>query len=246
MARSGIADFASGLDARLAPLDLEERLASIAEAGRAVLTTSLGKEDQVIAAAIGRLGLPIRVATLETGRLFDETLDLVEASERAFGIVIERFHPLGDDVEAYVAAYGRDGFYDSVEARRACCDIRKMRPLARALEDAAVWITGLRREQSGNRASTPLAEADPARGLVKVNPLADWTAPMLEAAIARHAIPINPLHARGYPSIGCAPCTRALRPGEPERAGRWWWERDDSRECGLHVAARPRSATATA
>jgi len=234
------------LDARLAALDLPARLALVAGLpGRAVFTTSLGIEDQVITAAIGTDRLDIDVVTLETGRLFPETLALIDETEARYGLTIRRFRPEVADVEAYAAQYGLNGFYESVEARHACCDVRKLRPLKRALEGAAVWITGLRRGQSGNRAAIPFAEYDEARGLLKVNPLADWEIETIRAHVADEAIPVNPLHARGYPSIGCEPCTRAIRPGEPERAGRWWWEDDVKRECGLHVpetAATPQSA----
>lgn len=234
------------LDVRLAALDLPARLALVAGLpGRAVFTTSLGIEDQVITAAIGTDRLDIDVVTLETGRLFPETLALIDETEARYGLTIRRFRPEVADVEAYAGQYGLNGFYESVEARHACCDVRKLRPLKRALEGAAIWITGLRRGQSGNRAAIPFAEYDEARGLLKVNPLADWEIETIRAHVADEAIPVNPLHARGYPSIGCEPCTRAIRPGEPERAGRWWWEDDVKRECGLHVpeaAATPQSA----
>lgn len=228
----------------LGSLDLEARLQRVARfAGRKVFTTSLGIEDQVITAAIARSGAAdsIEIVTLDTGRLFDETRALIDETERRFALAIERYRPAPIDVEAYSARYGLNGFYDSVEARHACCDIRKLRPLALALDRASVWITGVRRGQSGARAETPLAEWDAQRGLLKVNPLADLSLDEISAYAARHGVPLNPLHARGYPSIGCEPCTRAIKPGEPERAGRWWWEQDQTRECGLHVkdAASP-------
>ncbi|MEO1985515.1 MAG: phosphoadenylyl-sulfate reductase [Martelella sp.] len=225
------------LDKTLGELDLTGRLRLIAETGRpAVFTTSLGIEDQVITEAIATAGLDIRIITLDTGRLFPETEALIAETETRYNIRIERFRPETAAVDDYVKNYGRNGFYESVEARHACCQVRKLEPLARALDGAAYWITGLRRGQSGNRATTPYAEADAARGLTKVNPLADWSLEDIRAHVDRNAIPINPLHARGYPSIGCEPCTRAIKPGEPERAGRWWWENDAKRECGLHVA----------
>lgn len=231
-----IAD-AQTLNETLAGLDLAERLSLVAGlGGRVVFTTSLGIEDQVITAAIGSHRLPVDVVTLETGRLFPETVALIEETENRFDIQIRRFHPEQADIDAYAAKYGMNGFYDSVEARHACCGVRKVKPLARALEGATVWITGLRRGQSGNRAETPFAEYDPERCLIKVNPLADWDIEAINTYVATEAVPINPLHARGYPSIGCEPCTRAIKPGEPERAGRWWWENDEKRECGLHVA----------
>ncbi|WP_018009605.1 phosphoadenylyl-sulfate reductase [Sinorhizobium medicae] len=225
------------LNDRLADLDLAGRLALVAGlAGRAVFTTSLGIEDQVITAAIGGDHLDIEVATLKTGRLFNETVALIDKTEETYGILIKRYYPEKADIDAYVAQHGMNGFYESVEARHACCGVRKLKPLARALDGASYWITGLRRGQSGNRATTPFAEADAERGLIKINPLADWDIETIQAHVAAEGIPVNPLHSRGYPSIGCEPCTRAIKPGEPERAGRWWWENDEKRECGLHVS----------
>ena len=227
---------AANLDTRLAGLDLAGRLSLVAGLGRAVFTTSLGIEDQVITAAIGTHRLPIEVSTLETGRLFRETVDLIAETEARYDLEIIRFYPDKDDVDAFVETYGINGFYDSVEARHACCRVRKLVPLAQALSGAEIWITGLRRGQSGNRATTPFAEFDAERNLIKINPLADWDIDRINAHVAADHIPINPMHARGYPSIGCEPCTRAIKPGEPERAGRWWWENDEKRECGLHVS----------
>ncbi|MCM2476575.1 phosphoadenylyl-sulfate reductase [Rhizobium sp. CG5] len=236
MTAQNAAQDAETLDATLAGLDLTARLRLVAElGGRAVFTTSLGIEDQVITAAIGLAGLPIEVATLETGRLFPQTVALMTETEDRFGMTITRYAPDQADIDAYASQYGLNGFYDSVEARHACCHVRKLKPLARALDGAAVWVTGLRRGQSGNRATTPFAEYDAERNLLKINPLADWSLDHINAYVDAQAVPINPLHARGFPSIGCEPCTRAIRPGEPERAGRWWWENDEKRECGLHV-----------
>ena len=227
---------AETLNATLENLPLTERLALVAEtAGRAVFTTSLGIEDQVIGAAIGLGRHAITVSTLETGRLFPETLALIDETEARFGLTIERFYPEQADVDAYAAQYGLNGFYESIEARHACCGVRKVKPLARALAGADLWITGLRRGQSGNRAATPFAEYDAERDLIKVNVIADWSLDDINSYVEAHAVPVNPLHKRGYPSIGCEPCTRAIKPGEPERAGRWWWENDETRECGLHV-----------
>lgn len=240
-------DTIASLDAELASLDLSGRLSRIATlGGRVVFTTSLGIEDQVITAAIGLARLPIEVATLETGRLFKETVDLIGETEERFGLTIARFRPEQDDIDAYAAKYGINGFYESVEARHACCHVRKLVPLAKALDGAAIWVTGLRRGQSGNRATTPFAEYDAERHLLKVNPLADWSIEDINAYVEAESVPTNPLHKRGYPSIGCEPCTRAIKPGEPERAGRWWWENDEKRECGLHVpeaAATPLERT---
>jgi phosphoadenosine phosphosulfate reductase len=227
---------AETLNQRMASLDAAGRLALAASlGGRVVFTTSLGIEDQVITHVIGQNRFDIDVVTLETGRLFPETVQLIADTESRYGIEIRRYFPEKADIDAYVAQYGLNGFYDSVEARHACCGVRKVKPLARALNGASVWVTGLRRGQSGNRADTPFAEYDAERNLIKVNPLADWSIEDINCLVKDEAVPVNPLHARGYPSIGCEPCTRAIKPGEPERAGRWWWENDDKRECGLHV-----------
>lgn len=236
---------AESLNSQLAALDLAGRLSLVAGlGGRVVFTTSLGIEDQVITAEIGTHRLPIDVVTLQTGRLFPETLALIDETESQYDIRIARYEPEKADIDAYVAKYGMNGFYESVEARHACCGVRKLKPLARALAGATIWITGLRRGQSANRADTPFAEYDAERHLLKVNPLADWDFNAIKAYVSANSVPVNPLHARGYPSIGCEPCTRAIKPGEPERAGRWWWENDEKRECGLHVAEEA-SAIAT-
>jgi len=225
------------LKADFSEMSLVERLGSLA-AGRknAVFTTSFGIEDQVLTAALTIAAPAVRIVTLETGRLFDETLALIDETENRFGITIERFRPDPKKLAAYVERNGLNGFYESIEARHACCGIRKLEPLARALNGADLWVTGLRRAQSGARAGVPFAEHDDERRLIKANPLADWTMDDVNAFVDANAVPVNPLHARGFPSIGCEPCTRAIRPGEDERAGRWWWEQDDKRECGLHVA----------
>lgn len=235
-APSSIRD-AEALNEAFPSLGLEQRLRLAAGLGRrSVFTTSLGKEDQVIAAAIalGRIGIDI--ATLNTGRLFAETEALIAETEKRFAITIRQFHPDPERVRKYVEAHGENGFYDSIANRHACCAIRKLEPLARALAEADVWVTGLRRSQSENRATVPFAEWDEERKLFKVNPLADWDGKRIDAYIKWNRVPVSPLHDRGYPSIGCEPCTRAVKPGEPERAGRWWWEQDQKRECGLHVA----------
>jgi phosphoadenosine phosphosulfate reductase len=234
-AAEGRHEEAQALARELAAIPLDARLRRAAELGAAVFTTSLGLEDQVLTAAIARSGAAIAVKTLETGRLFPETVELIGITRERYGIDLEEVHPAKADVDAFIASYGLNGFYESVEARHACCDARKMKPLAVALAGADVWITGIRRGQSQNRSHTPLAEYDPVRDLIKINPLADYDLETLKDLVEAENIPVNPLHQRGYPSIGCEPCTRAIKPGEPERAGRWWWENDEKRECGLHV-----------
>jgi phosphoadenosine phosphosulfate reductase len=220
---------------------LPERLALAREAvtGRLVFTTSFGLEDQAVTHAIFTHRIAIAVLTLDTGRLFPETYDLWAETEERYGTRIAAFAPRQDSLEALIAAQGINGFRNSVEARKACCAVRKVEPLGRALAGASGWITGLRAEQSRDRAATPLAEADPVHGVIKINPLADWTRRDVERYVADHAVPYNPLHDRGFMSIGCAPCTRAVKIGEPERAGRWWWEEEAKKECGLHLAPRP-------
>jgi phosphoadenosine phosphosulfate reductase len=235
-ARPG-AEGASALDATLSGLPtLEARIAAIRAAipGRVTFSTSLGLEDQAVLHAIATAAPGIDVFTLDTGRHFPETLETVEASELRYGIKIRLVAPDAQEVEALVSRDGVYGFRQSIEARKACCDIRKVRPLKRALAGAQGWITGLRRSQSGGRADTPFAAWDSAEQLIKLNPIADWSLEETEAYIAANGVPVNALHAKGFPSIGCQPCTRAIRPGEDIRAGRWWWENEDGKECGLH------------
>ena len=180
-------------------------------------------------------GAEIDVFTLDTGRLFPEVLETVELSELRYGVRIRLVAPEASEVEELVARDGVFGFRHSVENRKACCEIRKVRPLNRELKGAQGWITGVRREHSDERADVELAAWDEERGLIKVNPVADWSTQELTAYIAANNIPVNPLHARGFVSIGCAPCTRAVQPGEHPRAGRWWWENEEKKECGLHM-----------
>ncbi len=225
------------LDQRLAAAGtLEARLALITSAapGRIAFSTSLGLEDQVIHHAIAQTGAPVDMFTLDTGRHFPETLDVIEASERRYRLKIRVVAPDAAEIEALVHRDGINGFRQSVEARKSCCDVRKVRPLHRALAGAGVWITGLRREQSTGRQSVTFATLDSDLNVLKVNPLADWSRDRLEEYVQRYDVPVNALHNRGFPSIGCQPCTRAVRPGEDIRSGRWWWENAEGRECGLH------------
>ena len=215
---------------------LLSRLKEIAGEFRSVaFASSLGAEDMVVADAIFTAGLPIAVFTLDTGRLPRETLDLLERMSSRYAREVEIFRPDADAVARYVSAHGANAFYESVELRKSCCRLRKVEPLARALAGRDAWVTGLRRAQSVTRTDLPLREFDPTHGLVKFNPLADWSEEEVWAYVRERDVPYNALHDRGYPSIGCDPCTRAIRPGEDTRAGRWWWESRDSRECGIHV-----------
>jgi phosphoadenosine phosphosulfate reductase len=242
------AALAAYLDATLAGCDsLEARLAAIADAipGWVAFSTSLGLEDQAVLHAIAASKRSFDVFTLDTGRHFPETLETIEASELRYApLRIRVVFPDAADVEMLVARDGIMGFRQSIEARKACCDVRKVKPLNTALAGAAGWITGLRRDQSAGRAHVPFASWDGDHQLVKLNPIADWSLEQLEAYIADNSVPVNPLHARGFPSIGCQPCTRAIRPGEDIRAGRWWWENEDGKECGLHNRPKPKEAHA--
>jgi phosphoadenosine phosphosulfate reductase len=238
---------ALALDSRLATIDtLEDRLIEITRSipGRVTFSTSLGIEDQAVLHAIAASGAKIDVFTLDTGRHFPETLDTLEASENRYGLNIRVMFPDAREVEELVARDGIYGFRLAVENRKSCCDVRKVRPLKRALEGAKGWVTGLRREQSVGRSHVPFAAWDAENALYKLNPIADWSLEQLEAYIAANNVPINPLHARGFPSIGCQPCTRAIKPGEDIRAGRWWWENEDGKECGLHNRPRQKEVAA--
>ncbi len=216
---------------------LVSRLKEIASEFRNVaFASSLGAEDMVVADAIFAADLPIAVFTLDTGRLPRETLDLLERMRSRYCRELEIFRPDADEVVRYVSTHGVNAFYESVELRKSCCHIRKVEPLARALAGRDAWVTGLRRAQAVTRTDLPLREFDATHGLVKFNPLADWNEEEVWAYVREREVPYNALHDRGYPSIGCDPCTRAIRHGEDIRAGRWWWESKDSKECGIHAS----------
>ncbi|MFT3902826.1 MAG: phosphoadenylyl-sulfate reductase [Niabella sp.] len=214
---------------------LAEAIAAVA--GRfpheTVFSTSLGQEDQVITDAICKNNLPVKIFTLDTGRLFYEHYDLLEKTNARYKTNIQVYFPDAADVERYVNEKGVNAFYESVENRKECCYIRKVKSLNRGLKGAKVWITGLRAEQSENRKDMPIIEWDEAHGLYKFNPLIHWSYEQMLDYIKAHNVPYNPLHDKGFISIGCAPCTRAIEPGEDARAGRWWWE-VSHKECGLH------------
>ena len=205
-----------------------------------VQATSLGAEDMVITDLIARGRLSIEIGTLDTGVLHAETLALLSQIEVHYGLRVERMQPRRESVVQFVARHGERAMYDSIELRKACCALRKLEPLGRLIESRTAWITGLRREQSDNRAGVTDAERD-AHGRVKLNPLADWTWGDVWHYIGLHAVPYNALHDEFFPSIGCAPCTRAVALGEDFRAGRWWWESETAKECGLHVALPQRA-----
>lgn len=203
---------------------------------RAALSSSLSLEDQAVAhlmVAADRENT--RIFTLDTGRQFPQTYELIDRTQMAWGIRIEVFFPDFRRVQEMVREHGVNLFYDSIDLRHLCCNVRKIEPLKRALEGVDVWITGLRRSQSVTRADMRLVEYDEADDVLKLNPLLLWSEQDVRAYVQAHEIPYNPLHDQGFPSIGCQPCTRAIRPGEDVRAGRWWWEDPDKRECGLHA-----------
>lgn len=219
----------------LAPLSAQEGLRWLAlqfpDSVR--FSSALGLEDQVITHLIGTEKLDIKIFTLDTGRLFQESYDLLDLTQRKYGIPIHVYFPEASVVEKLVTEKGPNSFYESIANRKECCRIRKVEPLKRALSGARIWITGVRAEQSTNRGQMAMVEWDDAHQVIKYNPLLNWTEKEVNDIVERYNIPVNTLHKKGYPSIGCAPCTRAILPGEDLRAGRWWWE-SSNKECGLH------------
>ena len=202
----------------------------------AVFTTSLGVEDMALADLIVKHAPKIAIATLDTGRLPAQTYELLAQAERHFKRRIEVLFPQAQAVEQYVRYNGINGFFESVTQRKGCCEVRKVEPLKRALADKRAWITGMRRDQAATRAALAEQAWDQDHGLTKFNPLIAWSLDEVWAYVREQGLPYNALHDQGYPSIGCAPCTRAVAPGEDVRAGRWWWESADQKECGLHVS----------
>ena len=204
--------------------------------GKVVFSSSLGQEDQVLTDIIFKNNLPVKIFTIDTGRLFNETYELLDKTTTRYKKQVQVYFPEAADVETFVATKGINSFYESVDNRKGCCFIRKVKPLNRALAGAQVWITGLRAEQSENRKDMPIIEWDEDKQLYKFNPLIHWTYNEVLDYIKEFNVPYNTLHDKGFISIGCAPCTRAIEPGEDARAGRWWWEASH-KECGLHVPA---------
>ncbi len=216
---------------------LRAAVAEFGSAGELTFANSFGAEDMVLTDLILSQALPIEIFSLDTGRLPAETYTLMGKVEQRYGTTLKVFFPDATSVETLVRSHGINAFYDSVELRKACCGVRKMEPLRRALAGKKAWITGLRAAQSVTRNGLPLREVDAANGLAKLNPLSDWSEAEVWAYIRLNEVPYNALHDQFYPSIGCAPCTRAVALGEDVRAGRWWWEDPASKECGLHVKA---------
>lgn len=236
MAASDNSKIINELNERFNNASVESILSDISEefGSRLAFSSSLGLEDQVLTYYLSSIGSKAKIFTLDTGRLFPETLDLIDKTNKKFSANIEVFFPDPEQVEEMVNTKGINLFYDSIENRKLCCHNRKILPMKRALEGIEVWITGLRADQSVTRQGLPVVSWDENFGLIKVNPLISWSEEDVWKVIKENNIPYNPLHDKGYPSIGCLPCTRAIEPGEDIRSGRWWWEQPDNKECGLH------------
>lgn len=218
-------------------LSIPDTLQQLNEAfpGGLVLSTSFSYEDQVVTDYVSQLSFPVTIFTLDTGRLFPETYSTWSRTLERYKLPIDAYYPDAQRLQEFVRSYGPNSFYESVENRKQCCHIRKVEPLKKALAGKSVWITGLRAEHSPNRSDMQLLEWDEVNQVIKYNPLLHWTTQEVRQYIDLHNIPYNALHDRGFVSIGCAPCTRAIKPGEDFRAGRWWWEDATKKECGLHV-----------
>ncbi|MGE4289520.1 MAG: phosphoadenylyl-sulfate reductase [Salinivirgaceae bacterium] len=232
-----LANKVNKLNQEVKSLDTVGALRFLAEAyrGKIVFTTSFGYEDQVITHLIFKNDIPIDVVTLDTGRLFKETYKVFSQTLDTYKKQIKVYFPKGDAVEKMLSQKGPFSFYESVENRQECCHIRKVEPLNRALQGVEMWITGIRAEQSPNRQGMTFFELDEPRQIIKYNPLLNWTFEEVKNFVKQNHIPYNVLHDTGFVSIGCEPCTRAIKPGEDFRAGRWWWENNSKKECGLHT-----------
>ena len=227
-----------GFEGRVAHALAVLQSAAVDHAGSVVQSTSLGAEDMVVTDLIARHSLPIAIGTLDTGKLHPETVALITRIKRHYHLAVEVYQPQPEAVLHLVQTHGDKLMFRSLALRKACCNVRKLEPLGRMLAQRTAWVTGLRREQSGARGSVPFQDKDDA-GRIKLNPLADWSWADIWHYISLHNVPCNPLHDQFMPSIGCAPCTRAIAVGEDFRAGRWWWEDESLKECGLHVAQAP-------
>ncbi len=223
-----------GFDERVANAVALLSEAAVEHAGRIVQATSLGAEDMVVTDLIARHALPIALGTLETGMLHAETVALIDRIEARYALQVEVYRPVAESVVRFVDRHGERAMYESIDLRKGCCAIRKLEPLSRMLDTRSAWVTGMRRKQSANRGTVDFIEHDD-KGRAKLNPLADWSWADVWHYIASNDVPYNPLHDDFMPSIGCAPCTRAIAVGEDFRAGRWWWEAEGAKECGLHV-----------
>ncbi len=230
-------DQVTSLAERAGLLNIDEFLAILAQQfpGEVTFSTSFSFEDQLITHKILNNQLPIKIFTLDTGRLFPETYSVWNSTNERYNTHIKAYYPDAVLLENFVAEKGPNSFYESVENRKGCCHIRKVEPLKRALKNNSIWITGLRAEHSADRHDMPQVEWDESNNIIKYHPILHWTTEEVKNYINENNIPYNPLHDRGFVSIGCAPCTRAIKPGEDFRAGRWWWENNSNKECGLHV-----------
>lgn len=218
-------------------LQPEEAMAVLAKefAGKIVFSTSFSWEDQAITHLLATNNIPVSIFTLDTGRLFEETYYVWSRTKEQYGVEINAYYPNQEVLQAFIAEKGPNSFYEAVENRKACCGIRKVEPLKRALAGKELWITGLRSEHSPERENLPQLEYDESNNIIKYHPLLHWNTEELKSFIYSNGIPYNTLHDKGFVSIGCAPCTRAVREGEDFRAGRWWWENRSTKECGLHA-----------
>jgi phosphoadenosine phosphosulfate reductase len=232
-----IKDSLLSLQDSIAKRSIPEALQLLEEAfpGKLTFSTSFSMEDQVITAQIKESVVPVAIFTLDTGRLFPETYSTWSRTLERYQLTIDAYYPNAEKIQEFVRSYGPNSFYESVDNRKQCCHIRKVEPLKRALAGKAVWITGLRAEHSPNRSDMQILEWDEVNQVIKYNPLLHWTTDEVWAYINQYHVPYNSLHDKGFISIGCAPCTRAVRAGEDFRAGRWWWEDQSKKECGLHV-----------
>jgi phosphoadenosine phosphosulfate reductase len=230
-------EISSDILGRFGTRNIQANLLELADLypGSIVFSTSFGVEDQAITHIISETGVNVKIFTLDTGRLFPETYSTWSATLDRYKLRIEGYYPDEQQLQQWVTDNGPNAFYGSVDARKACCHIRKVEPLKRALQGNKVWITGIRAAQSPDRKDTPILEWDEANQILKYHPLLNWSDEELNQFIRVNNVPYNPLHDRGFVSIGCAPCTRAIKPGEDFRAGRWWWEDSSKKECGLHV-----------
>lgn len=227
----------SELQDKLKGKEITEQLMYLVERfpGQVVFSSSFGLEDQAITHFIAINNVPVKVFTLDTGRLFAETYTTWSRTLERYNLSISAYYPDKISLQEFVSSKGPNSFYESVDNRKQCCYIRKVEPLQRALKGNAIWITGIRAEQSNNRQDMPLLEWDEANQIIKFHPLLNWSWEQVKQFVSSNEIPFNALHDKGFVSIGCAPCTRAVKPGEDFRAGRWWWEDSSKKECGLHI-----------
>ena len=234
-----MSELISELQVGLEGKDIAKQLQYLTERfpGEVVFSTSFGLEDQAIAHMVAVNRLPVKVFTLDTGRLFAETYSTWSRTVEKYGLTISAYYPNAFSLQDFITAKGPNAFYESVENRKQCCHIRKVEPLQRALKGNKIWITGIRAEQSNNRYDMPMLEWDEVNQMIKFHPLLSWTWGQVKQYVSRNDVPYNPLHDKEFVSIGCAPCTRAIKPGEDFRAGRWWWEDNTKKECGLHIHA---------